>query len=241
MSMGWRAPVWTAARFTGLALFIVSVLSCAHSSASAGAADKRTTPTARPVAASAAVQRADRAAARYDEVISLAAMEAGVDPALVRAIIKTESNYDPRAVSRKGAQGLMQLMPGTADRYGVSDPFDPEANIRGGVRYLRFLQDLFPDHLPLVLAAYNAGENAVLRHNGVPPYSETRQYVDRVLAHYGSGDPRGGTPRRTPPAPSSAQTLDPVPPPPTLFRVLDAHGALLYTNVRPTLSSGSQR
>jgi soluble lytic murein transglycosylase len=179
----------------------------------------------------------------YDDLISLAAIEEGVDPALVRAIIKAESNYDPRAVSRKGAQGLMQLMPGTADRYGVRDPFDPEANVRGGVRYLRFLQDMFPGRLPLVLAAYNAGENAVLRHNGVPPFGETRQYIDRVLAYYEKRDLHAGAASRNAAAsdPAPAQTLEPAPPAPTLFRVLDTDGTLFYTNVRPALSSSSQR
>ena len=122
---------------------------------------------------------------QYAELIHAIAAESGVDPALVKAIIRAESNFNRHAVSRKGAQGLMQLMPGTAGRYAVGNAFDPAENIRGGVRYLRFLQDRFPGQLHLAVAAYNAGENAVLKHNGIPPYAETRQYVARVLAFYG--------------------------------------------------------
>jgi soluble lytic murein transglycosylase len=122
---------------------------------------------------------------QYAELIHSIAAENGVDPALVKAIIRAESNFNRHAVSRKGAQGLMQLMPGTAGRYTVGNAFDPAENIQGGVRYLRFLQDRFPGQLHLAVAAYNAGENAVLKHNGVPPYAETRQYVTRVLGFYG--------------------------------------------------------
>lgn len=121
---------------------------------------------------------------QYAELIDSIASEYGVDPALVRAIIRAESNFDRRAVSRKGAQGLMQLMPGTAGRYAVSNAFDPAENIRGGVQYLRFLQDRFPGQLHLAIAAYNAGEKAVVRHKGIPPYAETRQYVARVFRFY---------------------------------------------------------
>jgi len=122
---------------------------------------------------------------QYAELIHSIAAENGVDPALVKAIIRAESNFNRHAVSRKGAQGLMQLMPGTAGRYAVGNAFDPAENIRGGVRYLGFLQDRFPGQLHLAVAAYNAGENAVLKHNGIPPYAETRQYVARVLGFYG--------------------------------------------------------
>ena len=112
-----------------------------------------------------------------------------VDPHLVRAIITVESNFDPRAVSRAGAQGLMQLMPDTAARYRVGDPFDPHANIEGGIRYLRDLLRLFPRDLRHVLAAYNAGEGAVQYYGGIPPYPETQRYVERVLALYGIAPP----------------------------------------------------
>ena len=107
-----------------------------------------------------------------------------LEPALLHAVISVESSYNPQARSPKGAQGLMQLMPATARRFGVSDPYDPTDNLHGGARYLRWLLDLFND-LRLVLAAYNAGEGAVQRYgNTIPPYSETRTYVQRVLEFY---------------------------------------------------------
>jgi len=107
-----------------------------------------------------------------------------LDPALIEAVIQAESAFDPHAVSHKGAVGLMQLMPATAARYGVSDRRDPIQNIIGGARYLRDLLDEFRD-IPLALAAYNAGENAVRRYgNSVPPYRETQTYVHRVQTFY---------------------------------------------------------
>jgi soluble lytic murein transglycosylase len=108
----------------------------------------------------------------------------GLDPVLVRAMIQVESGYDPAAVSRKGAMGLMQLMPATAAELRVSDPFDPESNIRGGTAYMRRLLDEFDDQLVLALAGYNAGPQAVRRYGGIPPYRETRDYVERVLRLY---------------------------------------------------------
>ncbi len=116
---------------------------------------------------------------RYDPLIRKAAARHGVDVTLVRAVIQVESNYQPRARSAKGAKGLMQLMPATARQYGVSNPYDPASNIEAGIRHLKSLLDRFP--LDLALAAYNAGEAAVQRFQGVPPYSETRSYVDRIL------------------------------------------------------------
>ena len=103
-----------------------------------------------------------------------------LEEALVRAVIKAESNYNPYSVSNKGAQGLMQLIPETARLVRVSDPFDPAQNIRGGSNYLRMMLDQFNGNVDLALAAYNAGPNAVLRHGGIPPYEETRTYVQRV-------------------------------------------------------------
>lgn len=122
-------------------------------------------------------------------LIQRLAQQYSVDPHLVRAIITVESNFDPHAVSRVGAQGLMQLMPDTAARYRVEDPFDPHANIEGGIRYLRDLLRLFPSDLRHVLAAYNAGEGAVQQYGGIPPYPETQRYVERVLALYGIASP----------------------------------------------------
>lgn len=117
--------------------------------------------------------------------IEQAAVEAGIDAALVHAVITAESGYNPVAVSRAGAQGLMQLMPQTAQRYAVRNAFDPRQNIAGGTRYLRDLLDLFDNDVALAVAAYNAGENAVLRHGRrIPPYRETQAYVPKVLALY---------------------------------------------------------
>jgi soluble lytic murein transglycosylase-like protein len=177
---------------------------------------------------------ADASRGRYAELVSRIAGEATVDPDLVRAIITVESNFDATAVSRKGARGLMQLMPGTAARYAIADVHDPEENLRGGIRHLRFLQDMFPDQLPLALAAYNAGESAVLRHNGIPPYRETREYVDRVLALYGRSTWNTDVPRRPPLAePAAERVSEAAPPTPGLFRIVDPDGSARYTNVMP--------
>lgn len=112
----------------------------------------------------------------------------GVSEDLIAAIIEAESRFDANAVSRRGALGLMQLMPSTATTLGVSDPFDPRENIDAGVRHLRAMMAHFPDNLPLALAAYNAGERAVIRHRGIPPYRETREYVHRILRRvHGNG------------------------------------------------------
>ncbi len=120
----------------------------------------------------------------YSDLIASTAGQYGIDAALVRSIIRVESNFNPWAVSRKGAMGLMQLMPDTAARYGVRDAFNPAQNISGGVRYLRDLFAMFGGNLPHVLAAYNAGEQNVLRWNGIPPFSETQDYVRKVTRHY---------------------------------------------------------
>ena len=109
-----------------------------------------------------------------------------IDPDLVRAIIKIESDFQPRAISSKDCKGLMQLHPDTARRFGVKNTFDPAQNIEGGIRYLKFLMGFFNQKLDLVLAGYNAGENAVKRHGGIPPYSETKGYVRKVQALYSS-------------------------------------------------------
>lgn len=124
------------------------------------------------------------------DIISRCASKFHLEEALVRAVIKAESGYNPRAVSNKGALGLMQLMPETARLMKVRDPLDAEENIRGGSRYLREMLDQFNNNLDLALAAYNAGPNAVRRHGGIPPYDETRTYVDRVkkyLRYYREG------------------------------------------------------
>ncbi|MBA4423932.1 MAG: lytic transglycosylase [Syntrophus sp. (in: bacteria)] len=129
----------------------------------------------------------------YDDLITKTSEKYRVDSALIKAIIKAESNFNHRAVSPVGARGLMQLMPATAATLQVQDSFHPETNIDGGVRYLRYLMNLFNGNLPLVLAAYNSGENTVLRYkNRIPPYQETQSYVRRVLdyfSRYSSGTP----------------------------------------------------
>jgi hypothetical protein len=121
----------------------------------------------------------------FDHHIAAATADYNVSLDLVRAIIQVESDFDNLARSSKGAMGLMQLMPATAQRFGVSDPWNPRQNIFGGVQYLRFLLDLFRGDIALVAAAYNAGENAVIRYNGVPPYRETMGYVGKVQALLG--------------------------------------------------------
>jgi len=133
--------------------------------------------------------------ALYDDLIAKTSERYRIDSALVKAVIKAESNFDHRAVSAVGARGLMQLMPATAATLQVKDSFHPETNIDGGVRYLRYLMNMFNGNLPLVLAAYNAGENAVMRHNNrIPPYPETQTYVKRVLNYFDGYSKRSGTP-----------------------------------------------
>jgi soluble lytic murein transglycosylase-like protein len=126
--------------------------------------------------------------ARYGREIREISSRHGVSADLVEAVIRVESGFNRLAVSRKGAQGLMQLMPRTAASLGVRDAFDPGQNIEGGVRHLRYLLDRYPGNLSLALAAYNAGEGAVALYGGVPPYPETRGYVRRVLAESGTTD-----------------------------------------------------
>jgi len=135
-----------------------------------------------------------------------------VDPKLVQAVIQVESGYNPRAVSSKGARGLMQLMPATAERFGVQNSFNPRQNIEGGVTYLRYLLDLFGGNVPLSVAAYNAGEHDVQRNGGIPPYAETVHYVQRVTRLYGS------------------QGVVASPQKPAIYRTVDEHGVVHYTN-----------
>lgn len=118
---------------------------------------------------------------RFDPLIREVARRHRLDPALIKAVVHVESSFNPRAVSRKGALGLMQLMPETARRYGVRDPFDPVQNLSAGARHLRELLETYRHNKRLALAAYNAGRRAVERYRGIPPYPETRNYVYRVL------------------------------------------------------------
>src|SRR3989441_6353052 len=142
----------------------------------------------------------------FRELIYRTAVKHGIHPDLVFAVAAVESNFNSRAVSEKGAQGLMQLMPETAARFGVADPYNPADNVLGGVRYMRYLLDLFKGDSRLAVAAYNAGENVVLASRGVPPYPETRRYVDKVLKMFGGKKPfvpgagaRAPAARATPP------------------------------------------
>ncbi|MFQ5961665.1 MAG: lytic transglycosylase domain-containing protein [Candidatus Methylomirabilales bacterium] len=165
-------------------------------------------------------RHAVRAPYRLRTLIRSAAGRYGVDARLIEAIIAVESAFDPGAVSPKGAMGLMQLMPATADRYAVRNPFDPLQNIAGGIRYLRDLLSRFQGDLRWALAAYNAGETAVTMYQGIPPYRETRNYVTKVLGHYGRLAPR--MPRYAPPV--------------HVYRFSGARGHITYTNIPPRLS-----
>jgi len=143
-----------------------------------------------------------------------------VDPQLVHAIIKVESEYDSKAVSTKGAMGLMQLIPETAQRFGVENPFNPKENIEGGVSYLKHLLNLFGGDLPLSLAAYNAGEGAVQRSGGVPSFAETQSYVRKVTSIYQSGSAQSGV--------NGAGNKTQASP---IVRYVDERGVVHYTNV----------
>jgi soluble lytic murein transglycosylase len=151
--------------------------------AAPAAAQPHPTPAQQPSAAPAAGE----IPSLFRSMIGEAASTHHLHPELVAAMVKVESNFDPGAVSRRGALGLLQLMPDTARRLGVADPFDPRQNLEAGARYFRSLLDQFDGDTVLALAAYNAGEEAVRRYGGLPPFSETRAYVDRVLTHFARG------------------------------------------------------
>lgn len=150
-------------------------------------------------------------------LIQEAARDYSIDKDLIQAIIRVESNFNPKAVSYKDCKGLMQLHPDTAARFGVEDIFDPGDNIRGGVEYLRYLIDLFDYDLDLVLAAYNAGENAVMQHDGIPPYQETISYVKKVRSLY-----QGDLQRSPETAPRRENRK--------IFRIVQDDGSVLFTN-----------
>ncbi|MCP4713973.1 MAG: lytic transglycosylase domain-containing protein [Deltaproteobacteria bacterium] len=120
---------------------------------------------------------------KFDHLITKLCRKHGVEIPLVKAVIKAESDFNPMAISKKGAQGLMQLMPQKAKELRVDDPFNPRENLSGGIRHLKSLLTKFQGDIPLVLAAYNAGETAVRKQNGIPPYRETRTYIDKVLKY----------------------------------------------------------
>jgi soluble lytic murein transglycosylase-like protein len=153
---------------------------------------------------------------KYDGLIKSIAAEHGLEGRFVHAVILAESAYNRFAVSVKGAQGLMQLMPATAAAYGVRDVFDPADNIRGGVKFLKVLWELYGGNASKTLAAYNAGQEAVKKYGGIPPYEETRTYIDRVLASYQAPLPG----RKT-----------------RIYEYRDAQGRLVLTN-DPRLAAG---
>jgi len=160
-----------------------------------------------------------RAPANISQLVEQTASRFQVDPDLVHAIVRVESGYDPKAVSSKGAMGLMQLVPATAQRFGVANPFDPKQNLEGGVNYLRHLLDMFGGDLNLSLAAYNAGEHSVQRSGGIPAIPETQDYVRKVTSIYQTGD-----------APASAKTTPKEPPKAPIVRYVDEYGVVHYTN-----------
>ncbi|MFZ0959748.1 MAG: lytic transglycosylase domain-containing protein [Terriglobia bacterium] len=162
----------------------------------------------------------ERAPADIDRLVEQTASRYQVDPELVHAIIRVESGYDPKAVSNKGAMGLMQLIPATAQRFGVADPFDPKQNLDGGVNYLKYLLDLFGGDLSLSLAAYNAGEHTVQRSGGIPAITETQNYVRKVTSIYQPGDAAG-----------PAKTTSKEPPKAPITRYVDEYGVVHYSNV----------
>ncbi|HSW38804.1 MAG TPA: lytic transglycosylase domain-containing protein [Acidobacteriota bacterium] len=168
---------------------------------------------------SPAAQPAAAEPASIDALIEKHARNNQLDPYLIRSIIATESSFNPNAVSPKGARGLMQLMPATAERLGVKNSFDPEENIRGGVEHFRFLMDTFANNLELSLAAYNAGENLVLRLGRIPEIKETKDYVRSVKQRY-----RQFNLNATRPGEEKPQQL---------FRYFDEYGVLHLTNIPP--------
>ena len=161
--------------------------------------------------------RSDLPGGLYAKDIREISLQHDVDPVLVQAMVRVESSFNPTAVSRKGAGGLMQLMPRTASALGVLDPFDPRENIRGGVRHLRYLLNRYRGNVAMAVAAYNAGEGAVDFHRGTPPYPETEQYVQRVLRQAGMLQSLGRSPQR-------------------IYRYPGPDNSLIYSNLPPDIS-----
>jgi soluble lytic murein transglycosylase-like protein len=157
--------------------------------------------------------------AKLDSIIDRVSSHYQVDPKLVHAMIRVESNYDPSAISSKGAMGLMQLIPSTAQRFGVQNPFDPRQNIQGGVSYLKYLLHLFGGNLPLSLAAYNAGEERVIRSGGIPDIPETEQYV-RAITHLYHSKYAGSAATVT----AGSRQIAPI------VRYVDSQGVVHFTN-----------
>lgn len=164
----------------------------------------------------------------YHNIVHKKAEEYKIEPSLIKAVIKTESNWNSKAVSRKGAMGLMQLMPATASEMNVRNPFNPEENIEGGIRYLRYLLERFNGNLPLALAAYNAGPKTVEKFGLVPPLTETRQYVSKVLSLY-NGKMKNPLTRTD----SAKKEKKPEP----IYKIILDDGTVLFTNSTLLLSN----
>ncbi len=176
-----------------------------------------------------------RAESRVSTLISQLSSLHKVDPSLVKAIIRVESNFNPNAISPKGAQGLMQLMPQKAEALDINNPFDPRQNIYGGVKHLRYLLDLFQGNVALALAAYNAGENAVLRYKTIPPFPETREYVKRVMSLYEPGGLHNSRDGRL----EGKGSLEEGPQTNRVYSYIDEHGSIRYTNIPPIVKPGN--
>jgi len=166
------------------------------------------------------VEKSLAANADYSSYVQKSARKYEIEPELIHAVIRTESNGNHRAVSKKGAMGLMQLMPSTASDMNVGNPFNPEENIDGGTRYLRYLIEKFNGNLTLAIAAYNSGPKTVEKYGNVPPISETRQYVNRVLALY------SGKRQYAVSVPVEEDQVRPAP----MFKVVLEDGTILFTN-----------
>jgi soluble lytic murein transglycosylase len=181
--------------FCGILFFLISAYSSVHADIfmyidESGVMHFTNTPTSNEyeykiyIKERTAVSRNFHTTSKYDHFISDAAKQTGVDSRLLKAMIKAESDFDPRAVSRKGAMGLMQIMPENFKMLDLENPFDPWQNIRAGAQYFKKLYERFNGKLALTLAAYNAGPTAVDRYKRIPPYQETEEYVRRVLRYY---------------------------------------------------------
>ncbi len=152
----------------------------------------------------------------YSHIVNNTSKKYNIEPSLVNAVIEVESNWNSKAISKKGAQGLMQLMPATAEEFNIINPFNPEENIEGGVQYLRYLMDKFNGDIALTLAAYNAGPKRIEKFKGIPPITETRKYVKRVLSIYNGSS-------------VAEKNL-------SIYRILLKDGSVLYTNTPPPAS-----